>query len=42
MAGSGMGTAGVDELWFVPGFADIDGAADVLAATLQASHMLPA
>ena len=36
-----MGSSRDDELWFVPGFADIVGAADVLAATLQASHMLP-
>jgi hypothetical protein len=30
-----------DELWLVPGFADIDGPEDVLAAALQAAHMLP-
>ena len=36
-----MGSSGDDELWFVPGFADIVGAVDVLAATLLASHMLP-
>ena len=37
-----MGGAADDELWSVPGFADITGAEDVLAATLMASHMLPA
>ena len=36
-----MGSSGDGDLWFVPGFADIVGAGDVLAATLQASHMLP-
>ena len=36
-----MGSSRDDELWFVPGFADLVGAVDVLAATLQASHMLP-
>ena len=36
-----MGSSRDDELWFVPGFADIVGAVDVLAATLLASHMLP-
>ena len=36
-----MGSSGDDELWFVAGFAEIIGAADVRAATLLASHMLP-
>ena len=42
MEGSDRGSRRADEVWFVPGFADIIGAQDVLAATLQASHMLPA
>lgn len=36
-----MGRAPDDELWSVPGFADIGSAEDVLAASLRASHMLP-
>ena len=36
-----MGSSRDDELWFVPGFAELDAAVDVLAAVLQASHMLP-
>jgi Stage II sporulation protein E (SpoIIE) len=36
-----MGSAHDDELWSVPGFADIGPGEDILAAALQASHMLP-
>jgi hypothetical protein len=36
-----MGRSDDDELWSVPGFADIGTGVDVLAAVLQASHMLP-
>jgi hypothetical protein len=36
-----MGSVHDGELWSVPGFADIGTGEDVLAATLQASHMLP-
>ena len=37
-----MGTNARDELWFVPGFRELATASDVLAATVEASHMLPA
>jgi hypothetical protein len=36
-----MGSAHDDDLWAVPGFAAIGTGEDVLAAALQASHMLP-
>jgi serine phosphatase RsbU (regulator of sigma subunit) len=37
-----MGKGISDELWFVPGFRELATATDVLAATVEASHMLPA
>ena len=37
-----MDASADDELWFVPGFAELATASDVLAAALQASHTLPA
>jgi hypothetical protein len=36
-----VGSPDDDELWSVPGFADIGIGEDVVAAVLQASHMLP-
>jgi serine phosphatase RsbU (regulator of sigma subunit) len=36
-----MGARGEDELWFVPGFADLHDSNEVIAATLEVSHMLP-
>jgi serine phosphatase RsbU (regulator of sigma subunit) len=36
-----MGTGEDDELWFVPRFRELATASDVLAAALEASHMLP-
>ena len=36
-----MPTIRPDELMFVPGFADLEGASDVLSSTLKAAHMLP-
>jgi serine phosphatase RsbU (regulator of sigma subunit) len=37
-----MGAHAESELWFVPGFRELASASDVLAAALEASHMLPA
>jgi len=37
-----VGASADDELWFVPGFRELANASDVLAAALEASHMLPA
>jgi serine phosphatase RsbU (regulator of sigma subunit) len=37
-----MGGGSESELWFVPGFAELATASDVLAAALEAAHMLPA
>ena len=37
-----MGASADDELWFVPGFRELATASEVLAAALEASHMLPA
>jgi serine phosphatase RsbU (regulator of sigma subunit) len=37
-----MGASADDELWAVPGFRELATASDVLAAALEASHMLPA
>lgn len=41
MKDSGMAASGEDELWSVPGFAEVGDPGDVLAATLRAAHMLP-
>lgn len=38
----GMGAGPESELWFVPGFAELETAPDLLAAALKASHLLPA
>ena len=37
----GVGASRDDELWFVPGFVEVAAGGDVLAAALEASHLLP-
>ncbi len=41
MKESGMVMSPPDEVWFVPGFAELGTAGDVLSAALETAHMLP-